>query len=117
MSSDFPANGKMILLALSVLFSFLSVSLALPGVEATITAKGLKHIGQDAISVFQSKISSAHIPDASGSEHISVIGTVDWTVSNIKIVALSLPSCEVAGSAGNEVTVALCVPIFYSCTL
>lgn len=55
---------------LLVLLSLICSSLALPGIEATLTAKGLNYAGNQGISVFAQKIRSMKIPDASGSEHV-----------------------------------------------
>lgn len=82
---------------------------ALPGgIQASLTAKGLNYAGAEAIAVFADKIKAVKIPDASGSEHISVIGTVDWTVSAIQIVQLSLPGSTIA-TAGDQVVISLFV--------
>uniref|UniRef100_A0A3Q2XRS1 Bactericidal permeability-increasing protein n=2 Tax=Hippocampus comes TaxID=109280 RepID=A0A3Q2XRS1_HIPCM len=75
-------------------FSQLTSS-ASPGVKVKLTDKGIEYGRQLGIASIQKKLRSITIPDISGTERVSVIGKVQYSLSNMQTVAAGLPSSTV----------------------
>lgn len=86
-------------MALSLLLVLLAVTStclsANPGVTVRVTNKGLQYGKQLGIAAIQEKLKSVQIPDFSGSERVSPIGKVKYSLTNIRLVNLGLPSTAV----------------------
>ncbi|KAK2862587.1 hypothetical protein Q5P01_002120 [Channa striata] len=66
-----------------------------PGVKVKLTEKGLEYGRQLGMASIQQKLKSIKIPDISGTEHVSPIGKVQYSFSNMQIVNVGLPQSAV----------------------
>ncbi|KAK2862586.1 hypothetical protein Q5P01_002119 [Channa striata] len=66
-----------------------------PGVKVKLTGKGLEYGRQVGMASIQQKLKSIKIPDISGTERVSVIGKVQYSLSNMQIVNIGLPQSAV----------------------
>ncbi|XP_062842435.1 bactericidal permeability-increasing protein-like isoform X2 [Trichomycterus rosablanca] len=65
------------------------------GVKVRVTEKGLEYGRQIGIAALQEKLKSIKIPDLSGTEEVSPIGKVSYSLTGIQILNLGLPSSAV----------------------
>ncbi|XP_019734900.1 bactericidal permeability-increasing protein-like [Hippocampus comes] len=87
-------------------FSQLTSS-ASPGVKVKLTDKGIEYGRQLGIASIQKKLRSITIPDISGTERVSVIGKVQYSLSNMQTVAAGLPSSTVDLVPGTSVRLSI----------
>ncbi|MED6242435.1 hypothetical protein ATANTOWER_004691 [Ataeniobius toweri] len=81
---------------LLVLLAITSTTLSTnPGVTVRLTDKGLQYGKQLGIAALQKELQSVHIPDYSGSEHVSPIGKVTYSLTNMRLVSTGLPRSAV----------------------
>ncbi|XP_012730104.2 bactericidal permeability-increasing protein [Fundulus heteroclitus] len=66
-----------------------------PGVTVRLTNKGLQYGKQLGIAALQEKLKSVQIPDFSGSQRVSPIGKVKYSLTNIRLVNVGLPRSAV----------------------
>ncbi|XP_030585071.1 bactericidal permeability-increasing protein-like [Archocentrus centrarchus] len=66
-----------------------------PGVKVRLTANGIEYGRQLGIAAVQQKLRSIKIPDISGTEKVSPIGKVQYSLSNMHIVDVGLPKSAV----------------------
>uniref|UniRef100_A0A1A8ECC2 Bactericidal permeability-increasing protein n=1 Tax=Nothobranchius kadleci TaxID=1051664 RepID=A0A1A8ECC2_NOTKA len=82
----------MILLWCLVIVTFTSTTFGTnPGVQVRLTQKGLEYGRQLGITSLQQKLGSVTIPDFSGSQSVSPIGNVKYSLTNINLVNVGLP--------------------------
>lgn len=67
-----------------------------PGVKVKLTQKGLEYGRQIGMATLQSKLKSIKVPDMSGTEKVSPIGKVKYSLTGIQIVSLGLPNSTLA---------------------
>uniref|UniRef100_A0A7N6BGQ7 Bactericidal permeability-increasing protein n=1 Tax=Anabas testudineus TaxID=64144 RepID=A0A7N6BGQ7_ANATE len=78
-----------------------------PGVEVRLTQTGLDYGRQLGIAAIQQKLKSIKIPDISGTQHVSPIGKVQYTLSNMQIVKVGLPQSAVGLVPGTGITLSI----------
>ncbi|XP_073325305.1 bactericidal permeability-increasing protein-like [Pagrus major] len=66
-----------------------------PGVKVRLTAKGLEYGRQLGMASLQEKLKTIRVPDFSGKERVSGIGKVRYSLSNIVITSVGLPTSAV----------------------
>ncbi|XP_073325046.1 bactericidal permeability-increasing protein-like [Pagrus major] len=66
-----------------------------PGVKVRLTAKGIEYGRQLGMASLQEKLKAIRVPDFSGKERLSVIGRVSYSLSNIVITSVGLPTSAV----------------------
>ncbi|KAG9353318.1 hypothetical protein JZ751_017895 [Albula glossodonta] len=66
-----------------------------PGVKVKLTQKGLEYGRQIGMATLQSKLKSIKVPDMSGTEKVSPIGKVKYSLTGMEIVNLGLPKSSV----------------------
>uniref|UniRef100_A0A4W6D5L7 Bactericidal permeability-increasing protein n=1 Tax=Lates calcarifer TaxID=8187 RepID=A0A4W6D5L7_LATCA len=66
-----------------------------PGVKVKLTEKGLEYGRQLGMVSIQQKLKSIKVPDFSGSQTVSPIGNVKYSLSNMCIVSVGLPQSAV----------------------
>ncbi|XP_077993944.1 bactericidal permeability-increasing protein-like [Glandiceps talaboti] len=71
-----------------------------PGFKTRITQSGLKFINDIGVELLTQDIKGESIPDISGTAHVSVIGNVDYTVSNMRITGFSIPTTSLKTAPG-----------------
>ncbi|XP_077583281.1 bactericidal permeability-increasing protein-like [Stigmatopora nigra] len=81
-----------ILLFIAFTHATLSTS---PGVKVKVTDNGIEYGRQLGMTSIQQKLKSITIPDISGKQRVSVIGKVECRFSNMRTVAVGLPSSAV----------------------
>ncbi|XP_061543137.1 bactericidal permeability-increasing protein-like [Phycodurus eques] len=97
-------SGNMALWCCLALVAFSHVtSSANPGVKVQLTHNGIEYGRQLGMASIQKKLNSIRIPDMSGSQRVSVIGKVKYSLSNIQTVAVGLPSSAVDLVPGTSV--------------
>ncbi|XP_068450782.1 bactericidal permeability-increasing protein-like [Clinocottus analis] len=62
-----------------------------PGVKVKLTTKGLEYGRQLGMASIQKKLKTIRIPDISGSQRVSPIGKVRYSLTNLNIVDVGLP--------------------------
>ncbi|XP_062250891.1 bactericidal permeability-increasing protein-like [Platichthys flesus] len=79
-----------------ILVVFIAVTSAVdPGVKVKLTAKGLEYGRQLGMASIQQKLKSIKVPDMSGKQRVPPIGKVEYSLSNMKIVNVGLPTSAV----------------------
>ncbi|XP_042078856.1 bactericidal permeability-increasing protein-like [Haplochromis burtoni] len=78
-----------------------------PGVKVRLTEKGIEYGRQLGMAVIQQKLRSIKIPDFSGTEKVSPIGKVQYSLSNMHIVNVGLPKSSVDLVPGTGVTLSI----------
>uniref|UniRef100_A0A669CGK3 Bactericidal permeability-increasing protein n=1 Tax=Oreochromis niloticus TaxID=8128 RepID=A0A669CGK3_ORENI len=78
-----------------------------PGVKVRLTEKGIEYGRQLGMAVIQQKLRSIKIPDFSGTETVSPIGKVQYSLSNMHIVNVGLPKSSVDLVPGTGVTLSI----------
>ncbi|XP_036957423.1 bactericidal permeability-increasing protein-like [Acanthopagrus latus] len=78
-----------------------------PGVKVRLTAKGLEYGRQLGMAALQEKLKAIRIPDFSGKERVSGIGKVRYSLSNINIKSVGLPTSAVTLVAGTGVKMSI----------
>eukprot|EP00731_Ephydatia_muelleri_P031065 Em0022g579a len=79
---------------LAVFATIIAVSTASnPGFQTALTEKAFGYVVQVGIPILEQQLSSLTIPDISGSAG-SPIGTIDYTVTSIRITGLQIPSAS-----------------------
>ncbi|TNN78594.1 Bactericidal permeability-increasing protein [Liparis tanakae] len=63
-----------------------------PGVKVKLTAKGLEYGRQLGMVSIQKKLKTIKVPDMSGKQRVSPIGKVKYSLTNIQIVDVGLPT-------------------------
>lgn len=76
-----------------------------PGFKARITPKGLRFLSEFGIRELKEEISKIKIPDYSGSHHIKIIGTVDYSLTNMHVTSFNIPSASITTKANIGVTI------------
>nr|XP_046240775.1 bactericidal permeability-increasing protein-like [Scatophagus argus] len=90
------------------LVAFIPLTLSTnPGVKVQLTQKGLEYGRQLGIASIQRKFRTIKIPDFSGSERISPIGKVQYSLSNLQIVDVGLPSSALGLVPGTGVRLSI----------
>ncbi|XP_073325094.1 bactericidal permeability-increasing protein-like [Pagrus major] len=78
------------------LVAFIPMTLSTePGVKVRLTAKGLEYGRQLGMASLQEKLKTIRVPDFSGKERVSGIGKVKYSLSNIVITSVGLPTSAV----------------------
>ncbi|XP_038144968.1 bactericidal permeability-increasing protein-like [Cyprinodon tularosa] len=86
----------MALSLLLVLLVVVSTTLSMnPGVTVRLTNKGLQYGKQLGMDALQGQLKSVQIPDFSGSQRVSPIGKVKYSLTNIRLVNVGLPKSAV----------------------
>ncbi|XP_068578168.1 bactericidal permeability-increasing protein [Cebidichthys violaceus] len=62
-----------------------------PGVKVKLTAKGLEYGRQLGMASIQKKLKTIKVPDISGTQEVSHIGKVQYSLTNMQIVEVGLP--------------------------
>ncbi|KAF4093904.1 hypothetical protein AMELA_G00006740 [Ameiurus melas] len=75
-----------------------------PGVIVRVTQKGLEYGRQIGLVTLQKKLKTVKIPDMSGSEKVSPIGEVSYSLTGIQILDLGLPKSAVGLVPGTGVS-------------
>ncbi|KAM6947471.1 bactericidal permeability-increasing protein isoform 1-T3 [Lycodopsis pacificus] len=76
-----------------VLVALIPVTLSTnPGVKVKLTAKGLEYGRQLGMASIQKKLKTIKVPDISGAEKVSPIGKVRYSLTNVQIVEVGLPT-------------------------
>ncbi|XP_060766276.1 bactericidal permeability-increasing protein-like isoform X2 [Neoarius graeffei] len=75
-----------------------------PGVKVRLTQKGLEYGHQIGLIALQEKLKTIKIPDLSGSEKVSLIGKVSYSLTGIQILNLGLPKSAVGLVPGTGVS-------------
>ncbi|KAL4655897.1 bactericidal permeability-increasing protein-like [Arapaima gigas] len=78
-----------------------------PGVRVQLTQQGLEYGRQIGIAQLQEKLKSIKIPDISGSAHISPIGKVDYSLSQMHITNLGLPASSLGLVPGSGLSLSI----------
>ncbi|XP_053509220.1 bactericidal permeability-increasing protein [Ictalurus furcatus] len=78
-----------------------------PGVIVRITQKGLEYGRQIGLVTLQKKLKTVKIPDMSGSEKVSPIGKVSYSLTGIQILDLGLPKSAVGLVPGTGVRLSI----------
>lgn len=78
-----------------------------PGVKVRLTTNGTEYGRQLGIAAVQQKLRSIQIPDISGTEEVSPIGKVQYTLSNMHIVDVGLPKSAVDLVPGTGVSLSI----------
>ncbi|XP_075951871.1 bactericidal permeability-increasing protein [Anarhichas minor] len=63
-----------------------------PGVKVKLTAKGLEYGRQLGMASIQKKLKTIKVPDISGTQKVSPIGKVRYSLTNLQIVEVGLPT-------------------------
>ncbi|KAI4877671.1 hypothetical protein NFI96_021202 [Prochilodus magdalenae] len=77
------------------------------GVKVKVTQKGLEYGRQIGITALQTKLKSIKIPDLSGSQSVSPIGKVSYSLTGIQILNLGLPKSQVGLVPGTGVSLSI----------
>lgn len=78
-----------------------------PGVILRVTQKGLEYGHQIGLVTLQKKLKTIKIPDMSGSEKVSPIGKVSYSLTGIQILDLGLPKSAVGLVPGTGVSLSI----------
>ncbi|KAK9529545.1 hypothetical protein VZT92_013629 [Zoarces viviparus] len=78
-----------------------------PGVEVKLTAKGLEYGRQLGMASIQKKLKSIKVPDISGKQRVSPIGKVRYSLTNVQIVEVGLPTSTLDLVAGTGVRLSI----------
>uniref|UniRef100_UPI0037E8C404 bactericidal permeability-increasing protein-like n=1 Tax=Semicossyphus pulcher TaxID=241346 RepID=UPI0037E8C404 len=78
-----------------------------PGVKVKLTEKGLEYGRQLGMASIQQKLKTIKVPDISGTENVSPIGKVHYSLSDMKILDVGLPQSEVDLVPGTGVRLAI----------
>uniref|UniRef100_A0A3Q3WLL0 Bactericidal permeability-increasing protein n=1 Tax=Mola mola TaxID=94237 RepID=A0A3Q3WLL0_MOLML len=78
-----------------------------PGVEIKLTTKGLEYGRQLGMASIQQELKKINVPDFSGTQRVSPIGDVQYSLSNIQIMNVGLPTSAVALAPGTGVTLSI----------
>ncbi|KAA8593527.1 hypothetical protein FQN60_009643 [Etheostoma spectabile] len=78
-----------------------------PGVEVRLTEKGLEYGRQLGMASIQQKLKTIKVPDISGSQKVSPIGKVQYSLSNLQIVDVGLPKSALDLVAGTGVRLSI----------
>uniref|UniRef100_G3P997 Bactericidal permeability-increasing protein n=1 Tax=Gasterosteus aculeatus aculeatus TaxID=481459 RepID=G3P997_GASAC len=78
-----------------------------PGVKVKLTAKGLEYGRQLGMAAIQKKLKTIRVPDISGKASVSPIGTVQYSLTNLQIVDVGLPTSTVALVPGTGVRLSI----------
>ncbi|XP_067361286.1 bactericidal permeability-increasing protein-like isoform X1 [Channa argus] len=79
-----------------VLVALIPVTLGTnPGVNVKLTQKGLEYGRELGLASIQQELKSIKVPDISGTERVSPIGKVQYSLSNLQIVNVGFPQSEV----------------------
>ncbi|XP_061901537.1 bactericidal permeability-increasing protein-like [Entelurus aequoreus] len=82
-------------------------SCANPGVKLQLTDKGIEYGRQLGMASIQRKLQSITVPDMSGSQRVPVAGKVKYSLSNMQVVSVGLPSSAVALVPGTGVRLSI----------
>ncbi|KAG9260300.1 bactericidal permeability-increasing protein-like [Astyanax mexicanus] len=77
------------------------------GVKVKVTQKGLEYGRQIGIAALQEKFKTIKIPDLSGSESVSPIGKVSYSLTGIQILNLGLPESKLGLVPGTGVSLSI----------
>lgn len=78
-----------------------------PGVKIKITEKGIEYGKLLGMAALQTKLKSIKVPDFSGSERVSPIGKVQYSLTNMQITSIGLPKSEVDLVPGSAVRLSI----------
>ncbi|XP_037347122.1 bactericidal permeability-increasing protein-like [Pungitius pungitius] len=78
-----------------------------PGVKVKLTAKGLEYGRTLGMASIQKKLKTIKVPDMAGKESVSPIGTVQYSLTNLQIVEVGLPTSAVALVPGTGVRLSI----------
>ncbi|XP_028261849.1 bactericidal permeability-increasing protein-like isoform X2 [Parambassis ranga] len=78
-----------------------------PGVKVKLTERGLEYGRQLGMATMQQKLKSIKVPDQSGTEKVSPIGKVQYSLSNMQIVNVGLPQSAVSLVPGTGVKLSI----------
>ncbi|XP_041638812.1 bactericidal permeability-increasing protein [Cheilinus undulatus] len=86
----------MFLCCLLALLALTPLSLSTdPGVKVKLTEKGVEYGRQLGMASIQQKLKTIKVPDISGTEEVSPIGKVQYSLTNMRITDVGLPQSEV----------------------
>lgn len=77
------------------------------GVKVKLTEKGLEYGKQMGVASLQQKLKTIKVPDISGTQKVSPIGKVKYTLSNIQMVNIELPKSMVVFVPGTGVKLSI----------
>uniref|UniRef100_A0AAQ4PE01 Bactericidal permeability-increasing protein n=1 Tax=Gasterosteus aculeatus aculeatus TaxID=481459 RepID=A0AAQ4PE01_GASAC len=99
---------KMFLCCWLVLGALIPLTLSTdPGVKVKLTAKGLEYGRQLGMVSIQEKLKTIQVPDFSGNQRVTPIGKVKYSLTNLKIVDVGLPTSSVALVPGTGVRLSI----------
>lgn len=97
--------GVRLLLLLVVLTPLTSTTN--PGVKVKLTQKGLEYGRQLGMIQIQQRLKTIKVPDISGSQKVSPIGKVQYSLSNMRIVNVGLPKSALGLVPGTGVRLSI----------
>ncbi|KAK1800088.1 hypothetical protein P4O66_006143 [Electrophorus voltai] len=77
------------------------------GVKVKLTQKGLEYGRQIGVTTLLDQFKTIKVPDFSGSEEVSPIGKVSYSLTGIKVINVGLPQSEVALVPGTGVSLTI----------
>ncbi|XP_067102897.1 bactericidal permeability-increasing protein-like [Osmerus mordax] len=90
------------------LLALLPLTLAInPGVKVVLTEKGLEYGRQIGMASLQKKLNTITVPDLSGSQRVSRIGRVKYSLTGLRIVSLGLPQSGLGLVPGTGVSLSI----------
>jgi len=95
------------ILVLSILGLVLPALSAAPGFKATLTQRGVSYAKDVGLEVLKQKLSQITVPEITGKEHVTIIGDIDYTLSNIVITDVLLPTSVAEIEANKDVKISV----------
>ncbi|XP_029286986.1 bactericidal permeability-increasing protein-like [Cottoperca gobio] len=78
-----------------------------PGVKVKLSSKGIEYGRQLGMALIQKKLKAIKIPDFSGKQKVKPIGSVRYSLTNLKIVDVGLPQSAVVLVPGTGVRLSI----------
>uniref|UniRef100_A0A3P8ZDF9 Bactericidal permeability-increasing protein n=1 Tax=Esox lucius TaxID=8010 RepID=A0A3P8ZDF9_ESOLU len=78
-----------------------------PGVKLKLTEKAIEYGKQIGIATLQQKLKTIQIPDIAGTEKVSPIGKVKYSLTEMKIVNLGLPKSDLTLVPGTGISLSI----------
>ncbi|XP_023117085.1 bactericidal permeability-increasing protein-like [Amphiprion ocellaris] len=78
-----------------------------PGVKVKLTEKGIEYGKLLGMAALQTRLKSIKVPDISGSQSVSPIGKVQYSLTNMQITNIGLPKSEVDLVPGSAVKLSI----------
>jgi lipopolysaccharide-binding protein len=85
-----------------------SLALAVsPGFKITLSQAGVNYAKDVGVAYLLKKLAVVHVPDQGGEAHAPVVGKIDWSLKNIVLSGLQIPSSAITFNAGRGLTVSI----------